>query len=472
MRQQRKATLIEALIPIVFLILTLALALLKFNVDPHIPLILGTGVAALIGVFRLGYKWSELEEGILQTITMALQAILILLIVGTLIGTWILGGVVPSMIFWGLKILSPGIFLVATLLICSIVSVATGSSWTTAGTVGIALLGIGQTLGIPSPVIAGAIISGAYFGDKMSPLSDTTNLAPAMAGADLFDHIKHMVYTTGPAYLISVILYAFIGMKYAGQSLDTTQIDIIKETLVASFSTLSPVLMLAPVAVIVMVILKIPAIPALLTGTLLGGIFAMLFQGADLGDVMTAMHYGYESHTGIVAVDELLTRGGLDSMLWTVSLIICALSFGGVLEKTGMLETIARSILKFAKGTFGLVFATIVTCIMTNIVTGDQYLAIVMPGRMYKDEYKNRGLAAKNLSRAIEDSATVTSALIPWTTCGSYMMATLGLNPIAYLPYAFLNLITPLVSLVLAATGWTMTKRQNEQNAKELKTQA
>lgn len=469
MRQQRKATLIEALIPIVFLILTLALALIKFNVDPHIPLILSTGVAALIGVFRLGYKWSELEEGILQTITMALQALLILLIVGTLIGTWILGGVVPSMIFWGLKILSPGIFLVATLLICSIVSVATGSSWTTAGTVGIALLGIGQTLGIPSPVIAGAIISGAYFGDKMSPLSDTTNLAPAMAGANLFDHIRHMVYTTGPAYLISVILYAFIGMKYAGQSLDTTQIDIIKETLVSNFSTLSPILMLAPVAVIVMVILKVPAIPALLTGTLLGGFFAMIFQGANFGDVMTAMHYGYESHTGIVSVDELLTRGGLDNMLWTVSLIICALSFGGILEKTGMLETIARNILKFAKGTFGLVLATIITCIMTNIVTGDQYLGIVMPGRMYKDEYKNRGLAAKNLSRAIEDSATVTSALIPWTTCGSYMIATLGLNPMAYLPYAFLNILTPVVSLVLAATGWTMTKLENES---ELKTQA
>lgn len=469
MRQQRKATLIEALIPIVFLILTLALALIKFNVDPHIPLILSTGVAALIGVFRLGYKWSELEEGILQTITMALQALLILLIVGTLIGTWILGGVVPSMIFWGLKILSPGIFLVATLLICSIVSVATGSSWTTAGTVGIALLGIGQTLGIPSPVIAGAIISGAYFGDKMSPLSDTTNLAPAMAGANLFDHIRHMVYTTGPAYLISVILYAFIGMKYAGQSIDTTQIDIIKETLVSNFSTLSPILMLAPVAVIVMVILKVPAIPALLTGTLLGGLFAMIFQGANFGDVMTAMHYGYESHTGIVSVDELLTRGGLDNMLWTVSLIICALSFGGILEKTGMLETIARNILKFAKGTFGLVLATIITCIMTNIVTGDQYLGIVMPGRMYKDEYKNRGLAAKNLSRAIEDSATVTSALIPWTTCGSYMIATLGLNPMAYLPYAFLNILTPVVSLVLAATGWTMTKLENES---ELKTQA
>lgn len=470
MKQKRKATLLEALIPILFLIVTLALAILKFNVDPQVPLILGTIVAALIGIFRLGFKWSELEDGIIQTITIALQAILILLIVGTLIGTWILGGVVPSMIYWGLNILSPGIFLVATLLICSIVSVATGSSWTTAGTVGIALLGIGQTLGIPSPVIAGAIISGAYFGDKMSPLSDTTNLAPAMAGSDIFEHIKHMVYTTGPAYVISVILYIVIGMKYAGQSLDTAQIDIIKNTLVSSFSTLSPILMLAPIAVIGMVILKVPAIPALLAGTLLGGVFAIFFQGANIGDVMTAMHHGYESHTGILAVDDLLTRGGLDSMLSTVSLIICALSFGGVLEKTGMLETIAHSILTFAKGTFRLVLATIITCIMTNIVTGDQYLAIVIPGRMYKDEYKNRGLAAKNLSRAIEDSATITSPLIPWTTCGSYMMATLGVNPIAYLPFAFLNIITPLISLVLAATGWTMTKRENESSDSTLET--
>ncbi|WP_317326815.1 Na+/H+ antiporter NhaC [Turicibacter sanguinis] len=463
MKQPRKATLFEALIPIVFLVIMLALALLKFNVDPQIPLILATGVAALIGVLRLGYKWSELEEGIIQTITMALQAVLILLIVGTLIGTWILGGVVPSMIYWGLNILSPGIFLVATLLICSIVSVATGSSWTTAGTVGIALLGIGQTLGIPSPIIAGAIISGAYFGDKMSPLSDTTNLAPAMAGATLFEHIKHMMYTTVPAYVISIILYTVLGLKYAGQSLDTGQIDIIQNTLIGNFHTLSPILLLAPVAVIAMVILKVPAIPALLTGTLLGGVFAMIFQRANVGDIMTAMHYGYYSQTGVTAVDDLLTRGGLDSMLWTVSLILCALSFGGVLEKTGMLETIASTILKYAKGTFGLVFATIFTCIFTNIVTGDQYLALVMPGRMYKNEYPKRGLAPKNLSRALEDGATVTSPLIPWTTCGSYMMATLGLNPIAFLPFAFFNLLSPLFSLILAATGFSMTKiDQNE----------
>lgn len=461
MKQQRKATLFESLIPIVFLIIILALSLIVFKVDPQIPLLLGTAVASLIGVYRLGFKWSELEDGIIETIKMAIQAILILLIVGTLIGTWILSGVVPSMIYWGLNILSPSIFLVATLLICSIVSVSTGSSWTTAGTVGIALLGIGQTLGIPSPVIAGAIISGAYFGDKMSPLSDTTNLAPAMAGATLFDHIKHMMYTTVPAYVIAIVIYAILGVKYAGQSLDMAQINIIKETLVSNFNTLSPILLLAPVSVIAMVILKLPALPALLTGTLIGGAFAIIFQGASLGDVMSSMHYGYQSHTGVVAVDDLLTRGGLDSMLWTVSLVVCALSFGGVLEKTGMLETIATRILQFAKGTFGLVFATIITCIFTNIVTGDQYLAIVMPGRMYKDEYAKRNLAAKNLSRAIEDSATVTSALIPWTTCGSYMIATLGINPIAFLPYAFFNLLSPMISLILAATGWTMEKRQS-----------
>ncbi|MBQ8994032.1 MAG: Na+/H+ antiporter NhaC [Turicibacter sp.] len=463
MHSQRKATLLEALIPIVFLIIILALSLTIFNVDPQIPLLLATGVASLIGVYRLKFKWADLEDGIISTIKMALQSVLILLIVGTLIGTWILSGVVPSMIYWGLNLLSPSIFLVATFLVCSIVSIATGSSWTTAGTVGIALLGIGQTLGIPSPVIAGAIISGAYFGDKMSPLSDTTNLAPAKAGATLFDHIKHMMYTTVPAYIISLVLYLILGFKYTGQSLDMAQIDIIKETLVSNFNTLSPILLIAPASVIIMVILKIPALPALLAGSLMGGLFAIIFQGANLGDVLTAMHYGYESHTGVLTVDELLTRGGLDSMLWTVSLVFCALSFGGVLEKTGMLEVIASTILKFAKGTFGLVFATIATCILTNIATGDQYLGIVMPGRMYKEEYEKRNLAAKNLSRAIEDSATVTSPLIPWTTCGSYMIATLGINPIAFLPYAFFNLLSPICSLILAATGWSMEKREPNQ---------
>lgn len=460
---KRKATLVEALIPILFLIVVLAISLIKLGADPHIPLILGAAVAGAVGVFRLGFSWKELEEGILDTIKMAMQAVLILMVVGTLIGTWILSGTVPAMIYWGLDILSPGIFLVATTLICAIVSLATGSSWTTAGTVGIALIGIGQGLGMPSPLVAGAIISGAYFGDKMSPLSDTTNLAPAMAGTNLFDHIKHMVYTTGPALLIALIMYGIIGIKYAGKELDLTQIALIKDTLASSFNTLSPVLLIPPVIVILMVVFKVPALPGLIAGTLLGGIFAAIFQGADLASIIDAAHYGFVSDTGVIAVDDLLSRGGLDSMMWTVSLILCALTFGGILEKTGMLEAIANALLSFAKGTFGLVFATILSCLVVDVITGEQYLSIVLPGRMYKDEYRKRGLHPKNLSRALEDSGTLLSPLIPWNTCGAYMFATLGISPLAYLPYCFLNLINPLISLFYAATGITMEKLSPEE---------
>lgn len=462
-KTKRKATLCEALIPIIFLIAVLAYSLVKLGADPHIPLILGAVVAAIIGITRLGFTWREMEEGVLDTIKMAMQAILILMIVGALIGTWILSGTVPAMIYWGLKILSPGIFLVATTLICAIVSLATGSSWTTAGTVGIALIGIGQGLGMPAPLVAGAIISGAYFGDKMSPLSDTTNLAPAMAGATLFEHIKHMIYTTGPALLIALVLYGVIGMKYAGKELDLTQIEVIRNALEGSFNTLSPILLIPPVIVILMVVFKMPAIPGLVIGTLLGGLFAAIFQGADLKSIINAAHYGFESTTGISEVDALLTRGGLDSMMWTVSLILCALTLGGILEKTGMLEAIANALLTFAKGTFGLVFVTIFSCLFTNLVTGEQYLSIVLPGRMYKDEYRKRGLHPKNLSRALEDSGTLLSPLIPWNTCGAYMWVTLGIHPFAYLPFAFLNLINPLVSLFYAATGITMEKLPPEE---------
>lgn len=462
-KTQRKATLVEALIPIIFLIVVLAYSLIKLDADPQIPLILGAFVAAIIGTTRLGFTWGELEEGVLDTIRMAMQAILILMVVGTLIGTWILSGTVPSMIYWGLKILSPGIFLVATTLICSIVSLATGSSWTTAGTVGIALIGIGQGLGIPTPVVAGAIISGAYFGDKMSPLSDTTNLAPAMAGTTLFEHVRHMIYTTGPSLLIALVLYGIMGMKYAGKELDLTQIEMIRTALDGSFNTLSPILLIPPVVVILMVVFKMPAIPGLVIGSLLGAIFAWIFQGSNLGDIINAAHYGFVSETGVAEVDTLLTRGGLESMMWTVSLILCALTLGGILEKTGMLEAIANSLLAFAKGTFGLVFVTIFSCIFTNLVTGEQYLSLVLPGRMYKDEYRKRGLHPKNLSRALEDSGTLTSALIPWNTCGAYMWVTLGVHPFAYLPFAFLNLINPLVSLFYAATGITMEKLPPEE---------
>lgn len=459
---KRKANLGEALISIGFLVAVLIFSIMKYEASPHIPLVIGAIGAGAMAILRLGYSWSELEEGVLKTINMAMQAIIILMIIGMIIGTWILGGVVPTMIYYGLQILSPGIFLAATALICCVVSLATGSSWTTAGTVGIALLGVGQGLNIPGEVVAGAIISGAYFGDKMSPLSDTTNLAPAMAGATLFDHVRHMIFTTGPSLIIAVILYGIMGAKYAGQALDPGEINKILEALAGGFN-INPLMFIPPVLVIAMVVMKVPAIPGLMGGTVLGGIFAFIFQGKGFGEILDASMNGFVSETGFKAIDSLLTRGGMQSMMWTVSLILCALTFGGILEATGMLEAIAGAVLKLAHGTGGLVTATIFSCIFVNIVTGEQYLSIVIPGRMYKSAFADRGLAPRNLSRCLEDSGTLTSPLIPWNTCGAFMHATLGIHPFAYLPYAFLNLINPLISIFYGFTGITMLKMTPEE---------
>ena len=464
-KEKKQATLFDAILCIGFLIVTLVTCLVflkEYEISAHIPLLLGGVFAGCISIFKLGFTWQELESGILETINTTMQSILILLVVGILIGTWIISGIVPSMIYWGLNLLSPNIFLVATTVICSIVSISTGSSWTTVGTIGIALLGIGSALGIPNTIIAGAIISGAYFGDKMSPLSDTTNLAPAMAGSNLFDHIKHMLYTTVPALVITLILYAILGMKYAGNQIDTAQISEIQNALMSSFNTLSPLLFIVPIGVIAMVILKMPAIPALIIGALAGGVVAVLFQGSSVADVIVACKSGYTSNSGMLFVDELLSRGGLESMLDTVALMLCALVTGGILEKAGILQALAKSILKVAKGTFGLIAATIFTAIGTNLAVADQYLAIVIPGSMYKDSFKEQNLAPKNLSRALEDSATITSPLIPWNTCGAYMSATLGVGCFAFLPFAFFNLLCPIISLLYGLTGISIEKLPQE----------
>jgi len=445
-----------ALVPVVFLIGALVLTISVYGLPPHIPLISAAAVAGAVAMLH-GIPWRDVEAGMAQGINLAMGAILILMVVGTMIGTWILGGVVPTMIFYGLKILSPGIFLVATMLICSIVSLGTGSSWSTAGTIGLALIGVGAALGIPLPMVAGAIISGAYFGDKMSPLSDTTNLAPAMAGTDVFSHIRHMVYTTVPGFIIALILYAVLGMRYAGGTVEARQIGTMLETMNASF-TIHPLLLLPPLLVIAMVVKRVPPLPALLGGTVIGGLCAVATQSSSLADVITAAHSGYVSATGVAEVDDLLTRGGLMSMMETVSLIICALSFGGIMERTGMLEVIAASLLKMVKGTGSLVATTVVSCIGMNTVASDQYISIVIPGRMYKNAFEKRGLHPKNLSRVLEDSGTLTSPLIPWNSCGAFMWATLGVYPLAYLPYAFLNLLTPVVSIFYGFTGITMEK--------------
>jgi len=461
MNKEPSMNIMKTAIVLLFLITTLTYTIRVLDGYIHIPILLSASFAGLIAVGS-GYRWSDLEEGIVRTIGMAMPAILVMLCIGMIVGVWITAGVVPSMIFYGLQILSPGIFLVATCLICSIVSLATGSSWTTAATVGIALIGVGSGLGIPLPMVAGAIISGSYFGDKMSPLSDTTNLAPAMAGSNLFDHIRHMIFTTGPSLLIALVLYGILGMKYAGKQLDYDAINVMLDALRGSFN-ISIWMLLPPIIVIIIVIRKVPAVPGLFSGVIVGALFGIVFQGNTVGDLFINAYSGYSASTGVEFVDSLLSRGGIQGMYYTIGLILCAMCFGGIMDTADMLKTIAEQIMKFAKSTGSLVTATILTAIATNIVAGDQYLAIVLPGRMFKEMYDERGLAPKNLSRVLEDSGTLTSPLVPWNTCGAYMHASLGVHPFAYLPYAFLNLINPLISIFYGYTGITMEKMSDKE---------
>lgn len=452
----KRPTFIEALIPIIFLIIIISVSILKFGADPQIPLLLATIVAVLLG-FKLGYKWDDMENGMISTINSSMQAILIQMIIGIIIGTWILAGIVPTMIYYGLQILSPAIFLPSAAILCAIISVATGSAWTTAGTVGIALLGVGQGLGMPLPLVAGTIISGAYFGDKMSPLSDSTNLAAAVTEVKLFDHINHMLKTTSVSFILALILYGIVGMKYSGSALDTAQINQLLDALKNHFY-ISPILLLPPILVVSIVIMKVPAVPGLLSGGILGGIFAIIFQKATLADVILVSHYGFNSQSGFEAMDSLLSRGGLDSMMYTVSLIIVAMCFGGVIEKIKVLEVIAEKLLIFTKTRGSLVLTTALSSIFCNFTMADQYLAIVVPGRMFRKSYEEKNLKLKNLSRVLEDAGTLTSSLVPWSTCGAFMLTTLGVHPFAYLPFAFLNLINPIVSVIYGYTGFTMEK--------------
>jgi NhaC family Na+:H+ antiporter len=449
----------EALLPVGALLVLLHQLVGRHDATAHIPLLLATAVAAALAR-RRGLLWAEIQRGMVEAIAVSLPAVLILLVVGMLIGTWIAGGIVPVLIYHGLNLLSPSVFLVATCLICCLVSLATGSSWTTAGTVGVALIGVGQGLGVPLPMVAGAIISGAYFGDKISPLSDTTNLAPAVAGAELFEHVRYMMYTTLPSLAAALVIFAALGWSHDGGGASFESVTRLREALAAKF-TLHPVLLLPPLLVIVMVVLRLPALPALLAGVLAGGVLAGTVQGAALKDILAAAHKGYVSQTGDKALDELLTRGGMESMLSTVALILCALSFGGVMERAGFLEAIARHILRLARGTGQLVAATIATCVGMNIVAADQYLTIIVSGRMFRGAYAGRGLQPKLLSRSLEDAGTLTSPLVPWNSCGAFMATTLGVGTLAYLPYAFLNLLSPLVAVGIAAAGWRIARSQS-----------
>ena len=465
-----KPSILQALLPILFLIVALFINVRIFgdaalDGSNQIILMLSAGVASIVAI-RLGYKWKKIRSSIVKSISSALSSIIILLLIGSLAGTWLLSGVVPAMIYYGLQVLNPTIFLVAATIVCAVVSVATGSSWTTAATVGIALIGIGTALGLNPGMVAGAIISGAYFGDKMSPLSDTTNLAPAMVGTDLFTHIRYMAYTTVPSITITLIIFLIIGLMQ-DPSGSTTSTQEILDAINGSFY-ISPVLFLVPIAVVIMIVRKVPAIPAIMFGAILGGIFAAIFQPeavlsvseydtltaeAYYVGIMKAFYGNIQIVTGQEIVDDLLSSGGMYGMLGTVWLIVSAMIFGGVMEGTGMLRRIAKAIISVVNSTGSLVASTVGTCVFFNITASDQYLAIVVPGRMYTDTYKEKGLAPENLSRTLEDSGTVTSALIPWNTCGAYHANVLGVATFAYLPFAFFNLISPFMTILFAYMG-------------------
>jgi Na+:H+ antiporter, NhaC family len=453
----RPANVWQALVPVGVLIASVLLVVVRWDGTAHVPLLCATAAAAFVGRL-LGHGWQQMEQGIVDGIAIGLKATLILLVIGMLIGTWIASGIVPALIYHGLALLNPSIFLVAACVICAVVSISTGSSWTTAGTVGVALIGVAQGLGVPLPMAAGAIISGAYFGDKLSPLSDTTNLAPAVAGSELFEHVRYLLHTTVPALVIALVLFGVLGLSNQGKAADAGQVALLRDTLSRQFD-LSPILLLPPLLVVVMVMLRLPALPALIGGVALGGVLAVAVQGAGMKSVLLAAQTGYVAETGVGPVDELLTRGGMESMMSTVLLILCALAFGGVMERTGLLAALAGAVMRLARSTGQMVTATIATCLGMNIVAPDQYLSIVVPGRMYREAYEQRGLHPKLLSRTLEDAGTLTSPLVAWNTCGAFMGQTLGVGAMAYAPYAFFNWLSPIVAIVIAFAGWKIACR-------------
>ncbi len=450
----KKPSLLISVIPFVCLIVFMLLGVLVFDSAPQIPLVICCAITAIIGKF-LGHSWEDMEQSMIKTNSMAMQANFIIMIVGCLVGTWIAGGVVPGMIFYGLKLFTPTMFLFLLPIICAIVSVSTGSAWTTAGTMGTAAMGIGAGLGIPLPIVAGAVVTGASFGDKLSPLSDSTNLSAGVAGANVFDHIKHMLYTTVPSFLIAITLFAIIGMRFkGGAGADTTEINAVLETLQATFK-ISPIIFIAPLSVVLMIIFKVPAIPGMIGGTLVGVLFS-LGQGHAISDILSSLFYGFEISSGNAMVDSLLNRGGMLGMMETISLVICALCFGGLVKQIGCLDTIIAKILQHCHSRGSIILSNIVSCIAMNFMAADQYMAIVIPGQMYKPVYEKLNLHPKNLSRVLEDSGTLTSGLVPWSTCGAIYFTTLGVSAFAYAPFHFLGLINPIISAIYGYTGFAL----------------
>ena len=464
----KKTVSFSMALAIIFLpILVILLGGLVLRVGFLVPLMLATITASLLSIMA-GFTWKEVEACIVNGVHRIIIVTCILFLVGTLIGVWIQAGVIPLFLYWGLKLLSPSMFLVSTVLICAVFSLMTGTSFGTIGTAGLALLGVGEALGFPAGLTAGAIVSGAYFGDKMSPLSDTTNLAPAMAGTDVMTHVKFMLLPTGVTYAICLIFFGVLGfLQHTSGAADLSAVEEICGALQGRF-TISPILLLPPVVVIVAVALKVPAIPGIALGILSGAILGLIVQPeCTLGTLLDTGMYGFVPETGVEAVDDLLEAGGLMGMMFSVSLTILAMMFGGIMEATGQLEVIVSKLLKLVKGPASLVALTEVTCVLSNATMPEQYISIVIPGRMYAEEYRKMGLHPKTLSNALEGAGTVTSALIPWNTCGVYIEETLGIGVAQYGPWAVFNWLMPIMNIVLAVPGLTIAQADGTRGKKK-----
>ncbi len=476
----RKPTLFIAFLPLIILIILLTLNVFiwrdtTLDGSNQLALIIAAMIAAIIDL-NLGIKWNTIRQEIVNTIGKSMSSILILLLIGSLSGTWLISGVVPGLIYYGLDLIHPKIFLFAAVVISGLVALATGSSWSTIATIGVALLGIGSAMGISKPLIAGAIISGAYFGDKMSPLSDTTNLAPAMAGTDIFTHIRYMTHTTTVSMGITLIIFFIIGLNYDFAS-SSTSVAQVKAAIEHTF-TINLWLFLVPTILIILIIKKMPPIPALMIGAVLGGIAAIIFQPhiireiagnhytyakASYISVMQAMYGDIKITTGDPTIDNLFSTSGMRGMLLTVWLILSAMMFGGTMSAGGLLQRITEEIAKFARNTWTLVSSTAFTCIFVNITASDQYLSLVVPGQMYADTYKKMGYKPELLSRTLEDSGTVTSVLVPWNTGGATQSRVLGVPTVEYLPFAFFNYLSPITTVMFAVLNIDIRRIEPEE---------
>lgn len=457
----KELNLYEALIPVIILMMMLAYNIFFANGEllgeysNQFILLMGGGIASIVGFFNKVSLKIMIAE-IWENLKSVFVPVMILFLVGALAGTWLVSGIIPAMVYYGLQVLSPAIFLPSSVIIAAVISVATGSSWTTSATVGIALVGIGSALGIPTGMIAGAVISGAYFGDKMSPLSDTTNLAPAMAGTDLFTHIRYMTFTTVPSILIAIVVFSIISLNI--DTTGTANVSGLLNTIKSTFN-ITPYLFIVPLAVIGLIVTKTKPLIALGIGVVLAAVFAFIFQAEILSNlassnfraIINAIFVDTEIVTDNAKLNELFSAGGMKGMLWTIFLICCAMVFGGTMDAIGALAKITKELLKLATSIFGLFFSTAISCIGLNAIASDQYLAIVIPGKMFKKAFEDRGLAPENLSRTLEDSGTVTSALIPWNTCGAYQSGVLGVSVADYAIYAIFNWLSPIMTLIFAA---------------------